>query len=253
MILRSAVTAATFAIVYSMITGCSSAPGSESSGSTDEALPKCTDGICPAPYPTIRQLPPPPPPTNTCSFDGISRAANTPGATYHDPSWYPHGYQAHLGSTFCVSNSATDAMSVTYRWLMNNGCSQPFYWEAYNRDGGWSTTISASDLAACQTTSTPAWSCFTDKANAYIQLCPNNATIGNYVNGSAPMQDNNCSYSASGGLGCMSHSGHVSDLRAHGPMLGLYDTVIPSPPAGYGWVVVWEDPVGCQGGCMCTI
>jgi hypothetical protein len=64
----------------------------------------------------------------------------------------------------------------------------------------------------------------------------------------------------------MTYNGQASDLRAHWAVNGnvashgtnppgkFFDTLIPSPPSGYGWVALWEDPLACGGSaCMCEM
>jgi hypothetical protein len=274
MTLRAAIGTTLFGLACVIGVGCSAAPDGapgEASESTTEALPKCPveplfGGDCPNPRPIPTPKPKPPIATTTCSFDGLVKAENEGPAPHHrdlgagfppDPISGGTAYHVNVEPPFCVSNSATDPLSVAQRTLMSSyGCSAPFYWESWDTSGGYhigddhQVDLTPVQLASCQA-DTNQWLCWSDRANAYIQLCPLSAQ--SYLEGTGNAPDmTDCK--ASGGLGCLHDPkrNQMSDLRAHGPN-GFMDTVIPSPPAGWGWAVLWEDPSQCNGGCMCDI
>jgi hypothetical protein len=252
MTLRAGIGAALAGFVCVIGTGCSAAPegAREDNGSTTEALPKCSiDGEC---LPIGGGLPRKPPVVNpgppTSSFDGVAKAHSL-GGTGTDPGWYAGDYHSNASGAYSVTG--TDAFSMALRTLMQDGCSSPFYWEAWADHGGWhkdannNVDLTPAQIAACQ--ANPQWSCYSDKANAVWQLCPANSSATTYVQSLA---NANTMYTYSGSKG--DEVGVTSDMLPHTAYGGTVN--VPAAPSGWIWVALWEDPHGCgEGGCMCAM
>ncbi len=180
--------------------------------------------------------------TQLCStFDGVQTALNA-GGKYMDPGgvWPMRPVPASAPSTYilrqdaqlCLSSAQTDALSNVQRTLMNNGCSGPHYFEAHNTNGGFFDPNVPCDASS-------PWSCWSDKANGFLQLCPNNATVNSFV----------------ATIGYQNYGGQPSDMPGHvsDPTKWNYASAMPQAPANMEWVITWEDPHACSGGCMCDI
>jgi hypothetical protein len=159
-----------------------------------------------------------------------------PGGVYprrNVPASAPSTYHLEYNAPFCVWSNQTDALSVAQRTLMATyGCSEPYYFQAHNTNGGYfNPNVPCND-------SSP-WSCWSDKANGFLQLC--------YVAYGGPAYANT--------LGYMYYGSQLSDMPSHmaDHTKWNYSSAMPSAPAGYEWVITWEDPHACSGGCMCGI
>jgi hypothetical protein len=180
-----------------------------------------------------------------CSFDALQQAAagaspftspgvyKDPGGVYNSPprtvpASDPSVYHVTQSASVCISSNQTDPLSNLHRSLMQNGCSQPYYYEAFNSQFGPSNC----------TVGGP-WNCWEDKSNGWLLLCPNNATINSLVNNA----------------GTLSYQGQVSDISARIAGGGVgYAGPFPYPPSGWEWAVTWEDPHGCGvSGCMSAL
>ena len=158
----------------------------------------------------------------------------------------------HVSTTddFCVPVAASDPVSLAQKTLIQAyGCSSPYYFEAFNSQVTTPAT-NPTNASSCALGVDP-WACWPDKANGYPQLCPISSALVAYVKSLGSLRN---------------ASGQLSDVVAHfsgdrdlsfdparvvpSPQLGA----TPSAPAGYAWVIPWEDPHGCGlGGCMCDI
>lgn len=187
--------------------GCSAAPGDAGpSAQASEAMKGC--GLdCPDP--------PPPPPQNVCSWNPL-----TSGYVQACDSPKPYGSYNVANPYGCVSANNNSAWGTAAKYLMQSGCSEPIYWEAWN-PGPNGTNV---------------WNSTSDQANAYMLLCP--TWLEGYVNS----------------LGCSVYSGGVcawNDDATHASE-GFCDSKVPKPAGGWFWAITWEDPTCQELGCMCT-
>ena len=199
--------------------------------------------------------------TPVCGFAGRAFATAHGGGLYSDLGSGARDLPApvganpmgvyHVSSTddFCVPVAASDPVSLAQKALIQSyGCSSPYYFEAFNSQVTTPATNPANG-SSCALGVDP-WACWTDKANGYPQLCPYSSTLVAYVKS----------------LGLLTNaSGQRSDLPAHlsGDRDLSFDVArlvpsqeqgaTPSAPAGYAWVIPWEDPHACGGGCMSAI
>jgi len=199
-----------------------------------------------------------------CSWSGRDFAATNGKGLYRDPGGFASALEAPVdassGSSYhiataadsCVSETANDALSVAQRELIQTyNCSAPYYFEAYNSDVATPAT-NPTDGRSCRV-GVDSWSCWPDKSNGFPQLCPYSEGLQKYV--------------AALGL-LVNGSGQVSDLRphfAHDPDASWQLLRVPSTEEGatpsaptvngvsYVWVIPWEDPHACAGGCMTAI
>jgi hypothetical protein len=190
--------------------------------------------------------PPPPAPTQLCStFDAVQTALaagglytdlggalNTPTRRNVPPS-APSVYRLTEFPQVCLWSDQTDALTETQRRLMTTyGCSGPHFFEAHNT----TAPANADPNVPCDDGSP--WSCWSDKSNGFLQLCPNQGPAGAALTAFVSA------------IGIQTYGSIVSDMPGH----FAYAGAMPDAPAGMVWVITWEDPHACGvGGCMCKI
>ncbi len=197
-----------------LLPGCGAAPeDAEATGSSKEAI--CMNFPC-----TILRPPPPPPPT--CTWDALTT--------------YPHGVnklsiQQMTATTHCVSPLATDVVSSAELSYMSQGCSTPVYW----------TTVDVTHPLA-------------NFANAEMQLCkynPDDDSMFTYMNTQLrdPYVSPTNPFDVNGAPQPVDpYCGGTANKPAH-TNFSYSDSVVPAPPSGYFWAIVWMDPT-CMGPCM---
>jgi hypothetical protein len=193
-----------------LVAACSGAPAGDptvSAGASQDLIHCGTD--CTSP-----------PPKNVCSWNPLS--------SYPSRGSMPPGETGSAKVHSCIAGTAYDQVSNAERWLMQQGCSSPVFWQAY--------------MGA-------------QRAEAWALLCPYSSSVDDYIAGMrGPDPENPWIYTDARGIQAASY---LPPDQVEGPPhtnWSFNDANMPPPPWGYYWVIPWECPQGCtSSGCMVQV